>query len=262
MTLNHWITGNGKLRYTRDEHHDSALSLQRTGERDTGPRKLRRERGFKDMTPQFILRASLCRPPHCASKTDWKRHAESEIENLGWANAYAEPGYDNPRKAILFANWNYFPRDISDTLERAGYAIEWSDEWTTCGDCGNAVRTSPDSYGYQPSYVILNDCEIVCHTCLLDNDSTVRDYLESLENHSKRALNLTSLDPGKYGYREVENGFENGLHPGQNDDPKQITAKLRAQGVTSPLLFKIDGTGQFDIEFSVWTRDLESEISE
>ena len=121
-----------------------------------------------------------------------------------------------------------------------------------------AVRTSADCYSWSPSYVLLNECEIVCIDCLTGNESSVRDYLESLENRTSNALQL-HIDPAKYGYVRLEDGFENGFHPGQNDDPKKITERLREAGEQRPLLFKIDGTGQFDIEFSVYARLAEEE---
>jgi hypothetical protein len=123
------------------------------------------------MTPQYILRRSLCRKPSCFSShvpgkgyvgtletegaefvRQYVRAAESEIENLQWADGYAEPGYTDPARGVLFANWNRFPRGVDSILKRAGYAIEWSDEWSTCEECGKAVRTSPDSYAYRPHY--------------------------------------------------------------------------------------------------------------
>ena len=117
------------------------------------------------MTPQYILQAALCREPHCATQPNWQRWAQSEIDNLGFAPCYIEPGYTPPEKGVLFANWNYFPRNIDTILESYGYAVEWSDEWATCQECGGAVRTSPDSWGWHPSFKIFNDCELVCVDC-------------------------------------------------------------------------------------------------
>jgi hypothetical protein len=199
------------------------------------------------MTPQFILRASLCREPHCAHG-NWRPSAESEIENLGWAPGYAEPGYTDPAKGILTANWNYFPSDVTDILERAGYAIEWSDEWSTCENCGKLVRTSADNYSWQPSYVILNDCEMFCVDCL---SSDAAAYLESLEDNPRTALNIASINPADYGYVMLEDRFESGWHPGQTDNPKQIYARLSDAG-HSRILFRIDEVSQFYTVFSVW----------
>jgi hypothetical protein len=93
----------------------------------------------------------------------------SEIENLGYAKEYAEPGYTDTPRGILFADWNYFPRGVDSILERYGFEIEWSDEWDICSDCSRAVRTSANSYGWQPSFVLVNECEIVCVDCLKEN---------------------------------------------------------------------------------------------
>lgn len=71
-----------------------------------------------------------------------KRSGESEIDDLQWVSEYAEPGYTQPQKGILFANWNYFHCGIDTLLENYGFAIEWNDEWSTCEECNRAVRTS------------------------------------------------------------------------------------------------------------------------
>jgi hypothetical protein len=203
------------------------------------------------MTPEFILRASLCREPHCANG-NWKPAAISEIENLGYASAYAESGYTQPAKGILFANWNYFPSDVTGILERSGYAIEWSDEWTTCSNCGNAIRTTANSYGWQPAYAELQG-DTLCIPCL---NGDAGDYLESLEDNPNTALNIPSIDPSEWGYAQSQDGFESGFHPGQNDDPKAIYKRLKESGHMH-ILFQVDSVGQFDLRFSVWAKTTE-----
>ena len=37
---------------------------------------------------------------------------------------YGEPGYTDPKKLILFADWNKAPTYIQEGLERRGYALE------------------------------------------------------------------------------------------------------------------------------------------
>ena len=198
------------------------------------------------MTPEYILRKSLGRKAHCSEANVETR--ASYIENLGWASEYGEPGYTDPSKGILFGNWNYFAPEVTELLEKYGYAIEWEDEWTTC-ECGKALRTSPDSYGWQPSYFESED-GYCCIDCI-----DMPAYLETLEDNPKRALN-DHVDPAKYGYVQLEDGFENGWHPGQNDNPKDIYQRLHAAG-HKHLLFNIDGVGQFDISFSIWERQTE-----
>jgi len=181
---------------------------------------------------------------------DYIHRAQSEIENMGYAPGYAEPGYSDPKRGILFANWNYFPRDIGNLLEKAGFEIEWSDEWTTCEDCGKALRTSPNSYDWQPSYLHAKDsCEFLCLDCA---ENEMEDILESYENDPRAAFN-DHVDPADYGYHKLEGDFESGFHPGQNDDPKKIYARLKAAG-HERLLFVIDRVQQFDVSFSIWEK--------
>lgn len=206
------------------------------------------------MTPEYVLLKSLCRGPHCVGKYESThgghiKFAMDEISNIQFAWDYAEKGYDKPKKFILFANWNYFPRGIDSILEGYGYAIEWSDEWTTCEDCNRAVRTSPDCYQWQPSYVEL-DGSIACLDCVKDSSE---DYLSTLEDNPRTALN-TDIDPSQFGYTQIKDGYESGLHPHMTDDPKKIYTDLRQKGY-SRILFKIDEVSQFYTTFSVWQKE-------
>lgn len=144
------------------------------------------------MTPRYILRASLCRRAACYSawvqgegyvnKGDgtvarhsledymrqWHHDANNEIDNMLFAEGYA--GYlpeNQPKRCVLFANWNLFPDKVIDLLERQGYAIEWSDEWSICDSCNMAVRTEPDSFCYRAEYQFVeSDGAMLCLDCL------------------------------------------------------------------------------------------------
>lgn len=97
-----------------------------------------------------------------------QRAAESEVVNMVFAPAYAaQQGYDSdqPRHGVLMANWNHLPRNLDKLLEKAGYAVEWSDEWTICDDCGKALRTSPDSYFWEPAYTMDDSGSCLCRAC-------------------------------------------------------------------------------------------------
>lgn len=184
--------------------------------------------------------------------------------DLQWANDYAEPGYScDETKGIFFADWNDRTRYNSETrehetldstpsrvcsiLEAAGYEIEWCDEWTECDECGRAVRIQPDSYSWRPSFVLFNDCEIVCSKCV-ENDTDA--YLDHLLNNPETA-DTFGIDWTEHGFTRNDEIYENGFHPGQNDDPKAIAESLPA-GVD--YLFSVDSVGQFDMRFSLWTR--------
>lgn len=183
-----------------------------------------------------------------------ERDAKSEIENSGFAPHYSEPGYTQPERGIIFMNWNKFPRGLDSILERAGYAIEWSDEWSTCDECGGAVRTSPDSHGWERAYTMPDDCSIICHKC-----TDWQEECRACEDNPRKAIG-SAVDPAEYGYVRLSGAaeFENGFHPGQTDDPKAILAKLHTEG-KKHILFRVSGVGQFDMSFETWIRKEEEE---
>ena len=178
--------------------------------------------------------------------------------------AYVEPGYD--AEIVIVGNYNdvrgryaeghpvldaapgQFARIAERIADRAGFRLvtEWLDEWTTCDDCGRLVRTSGDCYEWTRSYWCSDDGGIQCCECTADDPSW---YLEWLQGDSDRAETF-GTDLAKLGYVKVQDG-ENGLHDGQADSPSAIAEALRAQG-THDFVFKIDGVGQFDCNFSVW----------
>ncbi len=182
--------------------------------------------------------------------------------NFSFASGYAGTGYSDPENGIVFGDWNpaIFGYDktkaerkrdpvckLARILERCGCELEWEDEWATCGDCGKAVRTSPTHYGWLPHYRIVDECELVCLDCL-DPES----YLESIEDDSAHACPAGSrFDPLLFGYVQFEEFFESGFHPGQNDDPKKIMARMKAAGLVH-CLFKISGKGHFDLRFEAY----------
>ncbi len=177
-----------------------------------------------------------------------ERDAINEIDNMRYAPAYVEPGYTQQDKGILFADWNKFPKELDDILEKLGYGVEWLDEWSLCGDCGRAVRNSPDSYGWKQSYVIFNGGDLICVECIQSN---LDGYEEHLLNNTSSADTL-GIDWSSRGFKQFNNdAYENGFHPGQNDDPKEIVKQLPAN---HDFLFSINSVGQFDCHFDCWIR--------
>lgn len=170
------------------------------------------------------------------------------VEFVQYASEYAEgQGYSDPKAGILFANWNDVSRRVQNILERAGYELEWEDEWTTCSSCGKALRTSPDCYSWQPAY-IEQECEILCNECV-----EPESYLESLEDQSKRALNNTNINPADHGYIKIEGDFENGWY-GREDDPAKLLKQLHDEG-HHRVLFQVSDVGQFSVGFCAWYKD-------
>jgi len=217
------------------------------------------------MTPEYVFAVASKIPP---SKSQIEHNAKhwpeykltsaltgwdgitAKWDYIEWASDYAEPGYTNGRKGILFGNWNHVSSRVQDILERMGYSLEWEDEWTTCSECGKAVRTNPDCYSWQRSYWEPEDSgEVICCECI-----NPEEYLASLHNKVRQCSTVHTIDPSKHGYVRLRGDFESGWHPHQNDDPRTIYKQLRDSGEKRPLIFVLDTTGQFDIGFSVWAK--------
>lgn len=193
---------------------------------------------------QFILKHDSD-APHCSNLDRAKR--QEHIDYIQWVPEYAKAeGMDNPKRGILLGNWNEFSGRATDLLEKAGYDIQWEDEWTTCSNCGRLLQTSPDSYGWQPNY-IMTDCEILCFEC-----ADIPEYLRSIEDNPDHCC-FRVIDPEEYGYVRISEPFEfeNGWHHGQNDNPHEILKRLHEEG-HGRVLFRAPYTGQFDISFETW----------
>lgn len=186
--------------------------------------------------------------------------------NFSFAPDYAEPGYNSPERGIVFGNWNPVcgfdktkeeqKRDpvsrLARVLKANGFEIEWEDEWSTCSDCGKAVRTSPDSYGWTSHYRILHECELICLDCL-----DPAEYLESIEDKPTHAC-PPEWNPEDHGYVKHNGDFETGFHQGQNGDPKAICAALHKEGKRG-VVFRIASKGQFDIRWQAFYKPNEVE---
>lgn len=162
----------------------------------------------------------------------------------------SEPGYDD--KLVALANWNNISSHVFDALESRGISCEWEDEWITCDNCGKAFRTSPDSYGWE-MYGHIFDGFALCGDCI-----DAPEYLESLENKPRTALSCAlyrKIDPSNHGYTLLQDGYENGFHPGQTDDPKNILAALLKTDPSGRYIFVITDQGQFDIDFAVYKKN-------
>src|SRR5690606_14129584 len=129
---------------------------------------------------------------------------------------------------------------VFNKLESLGYSCEWSDEWSTCSECGKAVRTSPDSYSWQPAYIIMHECELLCLEC-----ADPAEYYASIENAADKAASneFTYKYPAEnYGYTRVnEDHYINGLHS-IVDDPRQILGDLLSNDPGGRFVFTLDYT--------------------
>lgn len=194
------------------------------------------------------------------------REAESRVEDIYLRAAYAEPGYTSKSGCIATGNWNAvkkyennefklvcdIPAKLGEALEKLGVDLEWSDEWATCEACNKLIRTSANSYSWQPSYWDGEGCGYYCHECV---KAAPQGYLESLEGSTKHCETI-GLDLTAHGFVQLLDNLQNGWHGGQSADPKVIGKALRELGIER-FIFKLDSVGQFDIQFSVFVHESE-----
>lgn len=134
----------------------------------------------------------------------------------------------------------------------------FADEYTTCGECGRLVRTSPDSYSWTANFAIVNECELLCGHCI-KQDST--SYIETLVNDPHRAN--TILDDSELeeaGFTKIDEEFESGWY-GTNDDPTVIMNKLHDHEFDE-VVFNVTSSGQFHTNYEVWVRTVEGCVVE
>lgn len=178
-------------------------------------------------------------------------------QEVDWCSSYGEPGYSDPERGIIFADWNHVSSVVYDWLEHHGYALEWSDEWIISHEVGKAYRTSPDCYSWRPSYVITEDCDIIGRDEIESGDQ-IDSYIELLLDSDRHADNF-DIDWTKHGFRKLNaDAYESGFHPGQTDDPRKILKAAQEALPGHEFLFSIDSVGQFDARFSLWARKVET----
>ena len=180
-----------------------------------------------------------------------KRHVRHE--DVDCANEYGERGYDATQAGILFADWNDSPAWLRDGLERRGFALEWSDEWLIAYDTGKAYRSSPDSYGWKPYYVVSEDGEVVGGDEIESGNQAEWYVNEYLLNDPQRC-NVFQIDLTKFGFQKWNGEFETGWHPGQNDNPREVFKRLQKEKPDHDVVFDLIGVGQFDMTWCAWIR--------
>jgi hypothetical protein len=196
---------------------------------------------------EFILRHDN-RKPLCS---DLPRQSRLErIDWIRWAPKYANGEGETSNRGVLMSNWNDWSNAAVDLLERAGYGIEWEDEWSTCDNCGGAIRIQPDSYSWQPTYFDFPDGDRLCRECV-----DLEDYLESIEDDPKKCCFAWAVDPAEHDYELVTGPgeFESGFHEGQNDNPETVLVNLHKRGIRR-VVFRIASSGQFDVAFEAWAK--------
>lgn len=212
------------------------------------------------------------------------------LESLGcehayeWCGEYGESGYNARHGAttplVVLGDWwcrcdkfgkdargynelhgvdRHHPRLFAQ-LEAQGVELEWHDEWMIDYENDKAWRTSGDSYSWQPSVIYTDDGNP------LTPDSDPDDVITYVVNEPSRCITSPFggarllMDHGFTPWPVGAEPFENGWHPGQNDDPTAITLAIRAELVDDvDIAFAIDENGPFYIRFSAYVRSADDE---
>jgi hypothetical protein len=174
------------------------------------------------------------------------------MEKHDYINVYlgcSEPGYDD--NTVIAADYNEPRISKAASFLETNYpniSLEWCDEWTSCQECGKAVRTIPDSYSWIPYYTILNECELFCFDCI-----TLEDLLPEYLNNTSRAVTPEFQDQLEAaGFKQYNGDYETGFHPGQDDMPED---KIKLIDTTKfNYIFMVNYVGQFDTSWSMWIK--------
>lgn len=191
-----------------------------------------------------------------------ERHAKHS--DIDYARDYGEPGYSLSHEnsnGIVFANWNDLPDYIYKGIKRRGYDLEWSDEWIIDTDYSKAYRTYADSHFWRPSYILLDNGEMITRDSVEDG-SDIEEYIEFLVNNPD-AADMWNIPWEKYGFQKHSEDYETGYHAGQTDSPKKVFESLKKvaelhKNNSIEILFRIDDSNTFTSTWSVWTRKVEN----
>lgn len=173
---------------------------------------------------------------------------------LDYCENYGEPGYclESGTKALLLADWNNVPKHVFNALKKQ-YTLDWYDEYIIDYNNSLAYRTSPDSYSWTPSYVIL-DGEFLFPT---DIEGNAEAYLELFENDSSLIWIFDTDYLTDNGFEQVNSEyFESGWY-GREDNPTDILDKLLKDYPNGKFIFCNLENSQFATRFDVYGKDLE-----
>ncbi len=205
--------------------------------------------------------------------------AQCELDSID-SGEVVEPGYQDGLR--FFGNWNtcharqadgYYrspnhagelPDDktmerLGNILEKMGYTLEWSDEWSSCDGCGKFIRTEPDCYGWKQYGAMVGECDLHCGDCIAADPDA---YLEGCLNNPDTAVgDFVNLVKAGFAHMNEDGSFESGFHPGQTDDPAQVLAEYQKRHPDHDFVFSYEPS-QFNVEFEIWGKVKSAESKE
>lgn len=150
------------------------------------------------------------------------------------------------------------PYTVPNGLHELDHWFDWgfSDEFSTCENCGRSFQYSHNSYDDIPRWAMIDRLGIFCHECI--RDEFEEEYIESVTNNPKQALKITIINESrlaKLGWKKLDEKYENGFHQGMNDKPIDVYNKLKDK---YDVIFTFMPS-QFYVEFWAWTKPKEED---
>lgn len=117
--------------------------------------------------------------------------------------------------------------DAEGLIEAAGGTYAFADEYDTCIECGGIIHTGGENYGDIGRYHLIDGEGYECKSCMEKNPTR---YAEEYAKSAHRGkVNPYYLNPAADDFVQLGGKYENGLHPGMNDDPaKQCAVLIKA----------------------------------
>jgi hypothetical protein len=103
-------------------------------------------------------------------------------EDAMYAENYA-PGSGSAQHGVILANWNDARlARWSELMDRLPHdervEMDWSDSTSICGGCNLAIQTEPDSYSWEPQFIV-TDGDIICRGCV---ESNIKDSISACQD--------------------------------------------------------------------------------
>lgn len=168
-----------------------------------------------------------------------------------------QSGENTDGEQVFVADWNNknIPKNMEKFLENMDIILMYPDEALTCCHCYKIIDTKPHSYFDEGSYLILNDCEVICSKCSKENPSWVfEDYKNDFNKALKSDFPESFLN--EQGFKKYnDEPYETGLHYGMNDSPESIIKKLEKEfKYYFDYIFKMAEKSQFYIRYNLYIK--------
>jgi hypothetical protein len=136
---------------------------------------------------------------------------------------------------------------LYEIMERIGVELRFYDE-TVTDEQGRVHNTKPTCWHWTPTFIV-GDGWIMAQDEVEDD---LESYADLLVNNDDCA-DQWDVDFGKLGFRKVGD-YESGFYPGQTDTPENARKALESKHGPLDIIWCIDSTGQFDMNFSAWIK--------